>query len=117
MRRRLLTVAALLLIGSQGPITLERQNEHFVPSQPDTLSWGWFPIDAPPVLTIQSGETVRIDTLSHAGATQDAHPETSLAELGVAPDDPLSSRAASPRTARGGVDGRRASASSRQDGR
>ena len=109
MRRTLLAVAALFLVGSQGPITLERQNEHFVPSRPDTLSWGWFPIDAPPVLTIQSGETVRIDTLSHAGATQDAHPETSLAELGVAPDEILqdvldfwASRSDRPRDGRSG---------------
>ena len=85
----LLAVAVVFLLGSRGPMSVELQNDHFVPSRPDTLTWGWFPTDAPPVLTIQSGETVRIDTLSHAGATQEAHPGTSLAELGVEPDEIL----------------------------
>ena len=65
------------------------QNDQYVPSRPDSLTWGWFPTDAPPVLTIQSGETVRIDTLSHAGATQETQPEVSLGELGVEPDEIL----------------------------
>ena len=63
--------------------------EPLVPTRPETLSWGWFPLDKAPVLTIASGATVRIDTLSHAGATQDAPPETSLGALGVAPDEIL----------------------------
>ena len=63
--------------------------EHFVPSRPETVSWGWFPLDKPPVLTIASGDTVRIDTLSHAGAIQNDHPEVSLGELGIAPDQIL----------------------------
>ena len=105
----LLAVAVVASLGSEGPMSVEVQNEHFVPSRPDTLTWGWFPTDAPPVLTIQSSETVRIDTLSHAGATQDAHPETSLGELGVEPDEILqdvldfwASRAERPRDGRSG---------------
>ena len=105
----LLAVAGVASLGSEGPMSVELQNEHFVPSRPDTLTWGWFPTDAPPVLTIQSSETVRIDTLSHAGATQDAHPETSLGELGVEPDEILqdvldfwASRAERPRDGRSG---------------
>ena len=85
----LLAVAIVFLLDSREPMSVELQNDHFVPSRPDTLTWGWFPIDAPPVLTIQSGETVRIDTLSHAGATQEVHPGISLAELGVEPDEIL----------------------------
>ena len=102
-------VAVMASLGSKGPMSVELQNEHFVPSRPDTLTWGWFPTDASPVLTIQSSETVRIDTLSHAGATQDAHPETSLGELGVEPDEILqdvldfwASRAERPRDGRSG---------------
>ena len=105
----LLAVAGVASLGSAGPMSVELQNEHFVPSRPDTLTWGWFPTDAPPVLTIRSSETVRIDTLSHAGATQDAHPETSLGELGVEPDEILqdvldfwASRAERPRDGRSG---------------
>ena len=50
---------------------------------------GWFPIDRAPVLTVRSGDTVRIDTLSHAGATQAADPERYLGQFGVAPEEVL----------------------------
>jgi len=67
--------------------TLQAQPpEHFAPSRPETLSWGWYPVDKPPVLTIESGDTVRIDTLSHAGSAQREHPATLLRDLGVAPE-------------------------------
>ena len=102
-------VALVLFLGSRGPMSVALQNDHYVPSRPDSLTWGWFPTDAPPVLTIQSGETVRIDTLSHAGATQEIHPEVSLGELGVEPDEILkdvldfwASREARPREGRSG---------------
>jgi acetamidase/formamidase len=61
--------------------------DHFVPSTPETVAWGWFPIDKEPVLRIQSGETVRINTLTHAGATQRAEPVEYLAEYDVGPED------------------------------
>ena len=61
--------------------------DHFVPSRPETVAWGWFPIDKEPVLRIQSGETVRINTLTHAGATQRAEPVEYLAEYDVGRED------------------------------
>ena len=83
--------------------------EHSVGSRPETVSWGWFPLDKPPVLTVASGDTVHIDTLSHAGATQNLHPEVSLGELGIAPDQILpdvidfwASREGRPREGRSG---------------
>ncbi|HVH57701.1 MAG TPA: hypothetical protein VM791_15665 [Vicinamibacterales bacterium] len=36
------------------------------------------------MLTIRSGATVTVDTLSHAGATQDEHPVSFLAKHGIA---------------------------------
>jgi acetamidase/formamidase len=57
--------------------------DHFVPSRPETVSWGWYPIDKEPVLRIQSGEAVRINTLTHAGATQRAEPVEYLTGLDV----------------------------------
>ena len=83
--------------------------EHFVPSRPETVSWGWFPLDKPPVLTIASGDIVRIDTLSHAGSTQNDHPEVSLGRAGITPDEILpdvldfwASREGRPREGRSG---------------
>jgi hypothetical protein len=52
-----------------------------VPSRPETVVWGEFPADRPPVLTVRSGETVTIDTLSHQGTTQDADPVAFLTGL------------------------------------
>ena len=51
-----------------------------VPSRPDTLTWGAFPIDKAPVATVKPGQTVRIDTLSHAGSTKDEAPPAFLAK-------------------------------------
>ena len=67
----------------------EAAPRHVVRSTPENVVWGWFPIDRAPVLTVRSGETVRIDTLSHAGATQAADPERYLGQFGVAPEDVL----------------------------
>lgn len=85
-----------------------RQADFFVPSRPETVTWGSFPIDARPVLTIRSGQTVRIDTLSHAGATQDEHPAMFFEPYGVKRDEILedviafwSSRKGRPREGRG----------------
>ena len=101
--------ATLLMAAGSGTTAAAQDADHFVPSRPDTVSWGWFPLDKPPVLTIDSGDTVRIDTLSHAGATQDDHPDLSLGLLGVTPDEILpdvldfwGSRAGRPREGRSG---------------
>ena len=81
MNRRISGAAltcALLSFGAAGVANAQPPSDHFVPSRPETLSWGWFPLDKPPVLTIASGETVLVDTLSHAGSTQNDHPAVSL---------------------------------------
>jgi acetamidase/formamidase len=67
----------------------KRQADWFVPSRPETVVWGWVPIDNPPVLTIQSGQTVRIDTISHQGAMHDEDPVTVFGALGVKPEEIL----------------------------
>ncbi|MBI2186969.1 MAG: acetamidase/formamidase family protein [Acidobacteria bacterium] len=87
-----------------------RGADHVVPSRPETVVWGWIPIDRPPVATVQPGQTVRIDTLSHHGATQAEPPETLLGPYGVRPNEILqdvrdfwASRAGRPREGRGGA--------------
>ena len=85
------------------------QPDHFVASTPENVSWGWFPLDKAPVLTIQSGETVRIDTLSHAGSTQAEEPVAYLSAMGVPREEILddvldfwASREGRPREGRSG---------------
>lgn len=65
------------------------QTDHFLSSRPENLSWGWFPLDKEPVLTIQSGETVSIDTLTHVGGAQSQEPVAYLSEMGVSRDEML----------------------------
>jgi len=64
--------------------------DHYLSSRPENVVWGGFPIDRPPVLTIRSGQTVRIDTLSHQGATNGTlDPVTYLGHFGVKPSEVL----------------------------
>jgi acetamidase/formamidase len=57
-------------------------------STPDTVLWGYFAADAPPVLRIRSGQTVRIDTVSHSGMnTED--PVAFFGRGGIRPDQVL----------------------------
>jgi acetamidase/formamidase len=109
LSRAVLLVAAALAasaaIGAQS-----RAVDLVVPSRPETVVWGWIPIDRPPVATVQQGQTVQIDTLSHHGATQAEAPETLLAPYGVRPAEILqdvrdfwASRTGRPREGRGGA--------------
>jgi acetamidase/formamidase len=76
-------------VEAAGTRVANQQDNHYVPSRPENVTWGWFPLDKSPVLTIRSGDTVRIDTLTHAGATQDEDPVTFLGSLGVERDEIL----------------------------
>lgn len=88
---RILTLAlcAFGSVAASAQETTMDRADYYVPSRPENLSWGWFPVDKTPVVTIRSGDTVRIDTLSHAGATQDENPVTYLTGLGIPRDEIL----------------------------
>ena len=107
-----LTVVLLtgaLVFGAAGIGAAQQQDERYVPSRPENTTWGWYPTDRAAVLTITSGETVRIDTLTHAGTTQNEDPATYLGAYGVAREEILqdvfdfwASRAGRPREGRSG---------------
>lgn len=61
--------------------------DHVVRSTPDNLSWGWFPIDKPPVAVVQPGEVVEIHTLTGAGSNELEDPVTDLGGIGIPPDE------------------------------
>src|SRR5215468_6401741 len=69
--------AAFLLLaiggGQAAPTTLL--------ATPSTVVWGYYSAKAKPVLTVHTGDTVRIQTLSTCG------PDERLIEEGVAPSD------------------------------
>jgi acetamidase/formamidase len=51
-----------------GPI----HGQHYLPSLPDQVRWGYVPATGSvPVLRIRSGETVTVDTVSHEGILED----------------------------------------------
>ena len=58
-------------------------------STPDTVVWGYISSRVPPVLRIKSGNTVRIDTLSHQGLTTSADPVTYFGKAGIKPEEVL----------------------------
>jgi acetamidase/formamidase len=56
---------------------------------PDTVIWGYLAADVKPALTIQSGQTVRIDTVSQTGLTTSDDPVTYFGRGGIAPSEVL----------------------------
>src|SRR3954462_7277807 len=60
-----------------------------VRSTPDTVVWGYFAADIPPVLRIKSGQTVRIDTVSHGGLNSGEDPVSYFGKVGIPADQVL----------------------------
>ncbi len=58
-------------------------------STPETVVWGYIPAAVPPVLRIKSGQTVRIDTVSHSGVNTGIDPVTYFGRAGIPPDQVL----------------------------
>jgi acetamidase/formamidase len=58
----------VILQPGRGPI----DGDHYLASEPHTVAWGWLPNRrTEPVLTIDSGDVVTIDTVSHEGILED----------------------------------------------
>src|SRR5580700_11802542 len=71
--------AAALLISA---ISLASQSPQVtLPASPSTVVWGYYSAKAKPVLTVHSGDTVRIQTLSTCGPTE------RLIDEGASPSD------------------------------
>ena len=60
-----------------------------VPSNPDTVVWGYLPAGRLPVLTVRSGQTVKIDTVSHQGLINGTDPVQFFGASGVAANEVL----------------------------
>ena len=84
-----LLAAGLVCVAAGSSHAQETDPDHVVRSTSDNVVWGWYPLDRAPVLTVRSGDTVRIDTLSHAGTTQVEEPVEYLGQFGAAPDEVL----------------------------
>jgi len=60
-----------------------------VRSTPETVVWGYLPAGRAPVLTARSGQTVRIDTVSHQGLINGTDPMKFFGAAGIAPGEVL----------------------------
>ncbi|MHB8303576.1 MAG: acetamidase/formamidase family protein [Acidobacteriaceae bacterium] len=70
--------AVLLVLGC---CATSQAADHTLPASPSTVVWGYYSASAKPALTIHSGDTVRVQTLSTCGSPQ------RLEKAGVAPVD------------------------------
>jgi acetamidase/formamidase len=76
--RRALCAALLLWLSAS---SLQGQQTHTLLATPTTVAWGFYSARAKPVLTVKSGDTVTIQTLSTCG------PPERLKSLGIADAD------------------------------
>ncbi|UCF75064.1 MAG: acetamidase/formamidase family protein, partial [Betaproteobacteria bacterium] len=64
----------------------KRTPDATLPSSSKTVSWGWISADRAPVLRVRSGQTVRIDTVSHQGLNTRLDPVAFFGQAGITPD-------------------------------
>jgi len=55
-------------------------------STPATVSWGWISAQRDPVLKVRSGQTVRVDTISHQGLNTRLEPYAFFSQAGISRD-------------------------------
>jgi acetamidase/formamidase len=84
-----LVFTAVLALPIAGSAQTTIKADYFLPARPENVTWGWILIDKEPVLRIKSGQSVRIDAISHHGSTQEEHPVKFLAQYGVKPEEVL----------------------------
>src|ERR1044072_2192334 len=82
-------VWALTTAAAAQPVPVNRTPDATLRSTPETVIWGYFAADIPPVLRIKSGQTVKIDTVSHGGVNTGVDPVTFFGPSGIAPDQVL----------------------------
>lgn len=58
-------------------------------STPQNVVWGYITADLAPALTIKSGQTVKIDTVSHQGLLGNSNPIAFFGAAGIPPDQVL----------------------------
>lgn len=79
--------ALLAILVGASALSAQAKPDHHLRSIPENMVWGYFAADTPPKLTIKSGETVKIDTVSLGGLTDDK-PEQFFIDHGLSLEDP-----------------------------
>jgi acetamidase/formamidase len=81
--------AAVLLAGCASVSPIAYNVDSYLRSTPETVVWGHLPDNRAPVLRVRSGQTVRIDTISHQGINNNMDPVKFFAAGGIAANDVL----------------------------
>jgi acetamidase/formamidase len=68
--------------------TMHKHDAH-LRSTPENVSWGWIAADRPAVLRLKSGQTARIDTVTHQGLNTAKDPVAFFGAAGIAAGDVL----------------------------
>jgi acetamidase/formamidase len=86
MSPKLLAFTFLVLTGAAvaQPAPPDNKPDAALRSTPETVVWGYFAADIPPAVRIKSGQTVRVDTVSHGGVNTGVDPVTFFSRHGVA---------------------------------
>jgi acetamidase/formamidase len=86
MSSKLLAITFLLLTSAAlaQPAPPDNKPDATLRSTPETVVWGYFAADITPALRIKSGQTVRVDTVSHGGVNTGVDPVTFFSRHGVA---------------------------------
>jgi acetamidase/formamidase len=82
LERLTIAFTASLLLASCASVPRAPQHDAYVPSTTENVVWGYIPPGRKPVLTVQPGQIVRIDTLSHQPISGGANPMEFFAAAG-----------------------------------
>src|SRR5215813_4432562 len=82
-------VASLACTAAAQPVPPNPVPDATLRSTPQTVVWGYIAADLPPALTIKSGQTVKIDTVSHQGLLTKDDPVTFFGAATIPPDQVL----------------------------
>src|SRR6266568_1533641 len=88
---KLLAVTFLVLTGAAlaQPAPPDNKPDATLRSTPETVVWGYFAADIAPALRIKSGQTVRVDTVSHAGINTPEQVVSFFGKAGIPADQVL----------------------------
>lgn len=84
-----IAIAPAICAGQGAPLPPKYDADATLASKPANVVWGYIPVGVTPVLTIKSGQTVRIDTISHQGLLTDKDPASYFGAAGIPPGQVL----------------------------
>lgn len=89
LQRLALCGCTALLLSACSTTPQSPHADAYIASTPENVVWGYIPPGRKPVVTVKSGQTVRIDTLSHQPISGGVNPMQFFAAAGIGPSPVL----------------------------